>query len=134
MVQLCCFSFAQYLVESLQNFCSFCKRLMVETLECKSEVKMAGYWPSPFCVSLRITTESRSITTKKEGGHYLAILTKQTCSIEDVSHTPMVTMWSWPPPDHHDCKIKLIQVALHLTPKIMKKFRASILHWCCVKT
>ena len=32
----------------------------------KCEVKMAGYWPSPFFASLWTETESRSINMQKE--------------------------------------------------------------------
>ena len=55
----------------------------------KCEVKMAGYWssPFPFFACLWTETKSRSINSqkkKKERGQYPAILSEQTWSIKDV--------------------------------------------------
>ena len=51
----------------------------------KREVKMAGYWPSPFfCVFMDRNEVEVHKNAKRERGHYPAILTKLDWSIKDL--------------------------------------------------
>ena len=50
----------------------------------KCEVKMAGYWPSFFCVFIDRDEVKVHKLAKKERGQYPAILTEQTWSIKDL--------------------------------------------------
>ena len=51
----------------------------------KCEVKMAGYWPSPFfCMFMDQDKVEVHKLAKKERGQYPAILTEQTWSIKDL--------------------------------------------------
>ena len=51
-----------------------------------------------------------------------------------ISHTPLVTMSSWPPTDLY-CKFKANTSSITLkTGNKRKKFNASTLYWYCIKT
>ena len=52
----------------------------------KCDVKMAGYWPSFFCVFMDRDKVEVHKLAKTERGQYPAILTEQAWSIEDLLH------------------------------------------------
>ena len=83
----------------------------------KCEVKMAGYWPSPFfCVFMDRDGVEVLKHTKKERGQYQAILTEQAWSIKDL----LYGFWGnfscgtrWVVPSGQDGSILPARVANH---------------------
>ena len=72
----------QMLLQSTGNSCFADMKYGLLT---KPEVKMTGYWPSPFFVCLWTKMESRSINSQeKEEGQYPAILTKKSWLIKEL--------------------------------------------------